>query len=267
MIARLHSLLFVPAKDKMLAKIPESSADAHIIDLEDSIPFEGKAEALESAIRFLCEQDASNCFVRVDRLLMREQLVRLKDCKHRGVMVPKVEDGRFLDEYGDYLEGHETIALVETPLGLAKIEDIASDSRISALAFGAEDYTAATNMQNSEDLLLYHKSRIVMFGKAYGKCVYDTPSFCIQDVAQADAEAERAAMLGFDGKMVIHPKLIPGVQKAFAACDIERLQKIVAQYERQNEAVVFMDGKVYEKMHIARFKRILNENNDLIKRR
>ena len=43
----MRSLLFIPAKEKMLNKIAELSADAYIIDLEDSIPEEDKEKALE----------------------------------------------------------------------------------------------------------------------------------------------------------------------------------------------------------------------------
>ena len=259
MMGIMHSLLFVPAREKMLAKIPASSADAHIIDLEDAISQEEKESALDATIHFLENHDAGNCFIRIDRLLMQEQLLRLKRYRFRGVMIPKVEDCGFLDEYAGSLANREVIALIETPRGLAEIDSIASHPGIKALAFGAEDYTAATNMQNSEEMLLFLKSRLVMFGKAYGKKVYDTPSFCIQDIVRADAEAEHSAQLGFDGKMAIHPKLIPGIQKAFAAHDIENIRKIVNQYENQNEALLVINGKVYEKMHIARFKRILKE--------
>ena len=258
----IHSLLFIPGREKMLEKIPVSSVDAHIIDLEDSISQDEKESALDATIHFLENHVTKNCFVRIDRLLMREQLLRLKKCHFRGVMVPKVEDCGFLDGCADSFVNREVIALVETPMGLSKIESIASHPGIMALAFGAEDYTAATNMQNSEEMLQFLKSRLVMFGKAYGKKVYDTPSFCIQDVVRADAEAEYSAQLGFDGKMAIHPKLIPGIRKAFAAHDIENIRKIVNQYESQNEAILVIDGKVYEKMHIARFKRILREQNN-----
>ncbi len=256
---KIHSLLFVPGREKMLEKILASSADAHIIDLEDSISQDEKESALDATIHFLENHVTENCFIRIDRLLMREQLLRLKKCQFRGIMVPKVEDCVFLDECAGSFVNRAVIALVETPIGLSKIDSIASNPKIMALAFGAEDYTAATNMQKSEASLLFLKSRLVMFAKAHGKKVYDTPSFCIQDVARADAEAEHSAQLGFDGKMAIHPKLIPGIHKAFAANDIENIRKIVNQYENQNEAIVVIDGKVYEKMYIARFKRILKE--------
>ena len=48
-----HSLLFVPAKDRMLAKIESFDADAYIIDLEDSIEDYDKEEALERLVNWL----------------------------------------------------------------------------------------------------------------------------------------------------------------------------------------------------------------------
>ena len=49
----IHSLLFVPGREKMLEKILTSSADAHIIDLEDSISQDEKEYALDATIHFL----------------------------------------------------------------------------------------------------------------------------------------------------------------------------------------------------------------------
>lgn len=48
----IHSLLFVPAKEKMLKKIELLGADAYIVDLEDSIEVDNKAHALELVDNF-----------------------------------------------------------------------------------------------------------------------------------------------------------------------------------------------------------------------
>ena len=257
----IRSLLFVPARGKMLEKIATSDADAWIIDLEDSVAQNEKTDALYTAVKFLhISPYAENCFVRIDRRYMDEQIIALKETSVRGFMIPKVENCDFISEYRDILDKREIIALVETPLGVVGIESIAKDAGVTALAFGAEDYTAAVNMQNVEENLISLKSRLVMYAKAYGKFVYDTPSFSINDIAKADAEAEHSASLGFDGKMAIHPRLIPGVNRAFKMHDIERMRQIVSSYEKQGGAVLVLDGKVYEKMHIDRFKRIIREN-------
>lgn len=63
----IKSLLFVPAKDKMLAKIPSMNANAYIIDLEDSIPEEEKEEALMRVVNYLDGQSSvSNIIVRIN---------------------------------------------------------------------------------------------------------------------------------------------------------------------------------------------------------
>ena len=55
----IHSLLFVPARENMLAKIASSEADAWIIDLEDSILKNEKAAALATAMPLLLHQGRS----------------------------------------------------------------------------------------------------------------------------------------------------------------------------------------------------------------
>lgn len=261
---KIHSLLFVPAKAKMLDKIAISTADAWIIDLEDSIAHDEKDVALSAAVNFLrVSHRAEDCFVRIDREFMAEEVNALQGLKLRGFMVPKVEDCDFIDGFKGAFEGRENIALIETPRGLVEINSIANNKHIAALAFGAEDYTAAVNMQNTDGNLTALKSRIIMYAKAYGKDAYDTPSFGINDVVKADAEAQRSADLGFDGKMAIHPKLISGINRAFKMHDIERMRQIVFSYEKRGEAVLVLDGNVYEKMHIDRFRRIIRESQGL----
>ena len=261
MSGNIQSILFVPAKAKTLAKIASSEADAYIIDLEDSIADGEKDNALSLAVDYLKACEGQTCFVRVDRRYMEAQMAALRPLAFRGFMIPKTESCDFIDLYADHFARREIMALIETPLGMAKIDSIARHEKIAALAFGAEDYTAAANMQNTEENLLPLKSRIVMFAKAYGKCVYDTPSFNITNVACANAEALHSASLGFDGKLAIHPGLILGIKSAFGLHDMASVQRIVSAYESQGEPVMLFEGKVYEKMHIDRLKRILKENN------
>src|SRR5919108_334754 len=65
----MSSLLFVPADDaKKLDKAMASGADALIVDLEDSIPTQGKADARRSAAAFIA--DAAKAVHR-PRLLVR----------------------------------------------------------------------------------------------------------------------------------------------------------------------------------------------------
>ena len=256
-----NSLLFVPARQRLLEKIPLLSADAFIIDLEDSIPVSEKQSALMSAIDFLMTHNCANCYVRIDRVLMGEQMERLQRVNFSGYMIPKIESVDVLIPNVEHFKGREVVALIETPRGLANVKEIAECPFVTSLAFGAEDYTAFCGMTNRIDNLLYHKSRIVMYAKANGKQVYDTPCFNLDDVCVAEAETKLAVEMGFDGKLAIHPKMIPMIARAFGDYDFAYLKSVIEQYEAQGAAVLKLGETVFEKMHIDHFKRILRENN------
>ena len=50
------------------------------------------------------------------------------------------------------------------------------------------------------------------------------------------------------------------IYNAFGCSDLGKLREIVEQYESSGKAVLVVDGRVYEKMHIKRIKKILAEN-------
>ena len=152
------SLLFVPAKDKMIAKIPQINADAFIIDLEDSIPEEEKEEALSRTVNFIgSSTSASNIIVRINANHAGKELTKLSEYSEIGFMLPKYEKCNPYDDYKDVLQEHFTIALIETPSALADLRDITKVGYLNALAFGAEDYTAKVNMENNVDYLIFQK--------------------------------------------------------------------------------------------------------------
>ncbi len=262
---RFRSLLFVPAKEKTLSKIGQANADAYIIDLEDSIEEPNKQAALEQAqnwLRQACLQDHV-IFVRLNKGRYKEEVRQLGSFGNIGFMLPKFEDCREYREAEDIWKEHRVIALIETPLGIVNIDRIAGCDWVDMLAFGAEDYTAYVNMANKSEYLRYQKSVLVTFAKAYGKQVFDTPSFELADTVKLREETEETVSLGFDGKLAIHPRQTAVINEAFSAADIPYMESIVKAYEEQGEAVLVYDGKPYEKMHIARFKRIIKENGGI----
>lgn len=257
----VKSLLFVPAKDKMLAKIPQMNADAFIIDLEDSIPEEEKEEALDRTISFIHGlSSASNIIVRINSNHVARELSKLSIFNEIGFMLPKFEISNPYDEAKELFQEHFTIALIETPSALVDLCEISKSEYLNALAFGAEDYTAKVNMENNVDYLFFQKSMLVTYAKARDLKVYDTPSFKLDNEAEFELEVKNAVSLGFDGKMAISPKHIQFINESFGSSDIEYMKSVVARYEADENAVVVIDGKVYEKMHISRFKRIIREN-------
>lgn len=258
----IKSLLFVPAKDKMLAKIPSMNANVYIIDLEDSIPEEEKGEALARVSAFLDAQSSVlNIVVRINSNYAGRELSQLAKYTGIGFMLPKYEKENPYDQYEKILKDHFTIALIESPKAIVDLQEICTKSYLSALAFGAEDYTAKVNMENSVEYLFFQKSMLVTYAKAYDLKVYDTPSFKLNDEAEFEREVRNAMSLGFDGKMAISPKHVQFINETFSSNDLDYMKSVISKYEADGNTVVVIDGKVYEKMHINRFKKIIKENS------
>lgn len=256
----MKSILFVPCKPKMLSKISSSDADAFIIDLEDSINEQDKQQALNDACEYLALIPNKTIFVRIDGNHFEEELLKLREYSFAGYMIPKFEDPNAYEQYESLFTQKQIIALVETPLGIVNLKKISSSSFVDVIAFGAEDFTSAIGMKNCAETLNYARSVIVTFGKAFGKKVIDTPSFIIDDSVALENEIQNAVDMGFDGKLAIHPKQVPIINELFQQFDLNRMQEIVALYEEAGQAVLKIEGKIYEKMHIAHFKRVLREH-------
>lgn len=67
--------------------------------------------------------------------------------------------------------------------------------------------------------------------------------------------------------MLITPRHLDYINRVFSDCDVESIKRIIETYEEQGKAVLVIDGKVYEKMHIAHLKKILKEKGGMIKRK
>ena len=257
----LRSLLFVPAKVKTMSKIPALTADCFIIDLEDSINEEEKAEALKLLCSFLTEHpEGTNFFVRLNKSRFEKEAIALNGF-NIGFMLPKFETPEEYSCVDEIWSKHKLIALVETPMGVINIQQIAQCSWVDAIAFGAEDYTACVNMLNDDAMLLPVKSSLVTYAKAYNKKIYDTPSFKLSDEAEFKNEVRNTMNLGFDGKMAISPKHIQYINDTFNSSNLNYMKTVIARYEADGNAVVVIDDKVYEKMHINRLKKIVKENS------
>ena len=256
----MKSLLFVPGEPKMMRKISEIHGDAFILDLEDSVNEADKQQALTDVCDFLASGPDKKIYIRVAENHLEEEFRQLSAYRFQGYMIPKFEKPEDYTEYQKYFADREVIALVETPLGIVNLREIASCPFVTMIAFGAEDYTSAIGMKNCAETLQYARGAIVTFGKAFHKAVYDTPSFVIDDTAALEQEIQTAVDMGFDGKLSIHPAQVERINSQFQYYDLDSMRRIVAEYEKKGAAVLRVDDKVYEKMHIAHFKRILKEH-------
>lgn len=254
----IRSLMFVPAEEKKLKNVGMCNADAYIIDIEDSVAEEEKDAALKRTVSFLKDQRKENIFIRINKQRCKEEIKALESFEI-GFMLPKIESETDYVDVEGLLREHKVIALIETPHALLNANSIASLSWVTALAFGAEDFSVATNMLNTGENLFVAKCLIVFAAKAYKKKVYDTPCFHIKSEETLQDEVRQAINLGFDGKLAIHPNQVDLINNSFMTHDPYYMRYVINTYESSGKAVCEIDGRVYERFHIDRLKRIMAE--------
>lgn len=259
---RNRSLLFVPGKKDKLINIGqfEDGPDAYIIDLEDSIKENAKDDALNDIVEYMeqCKEKAA-IYVRINKERWEKEVGVLSHCNIKGIMLPKTEAGDEVRKIAELYAQLEIIALVETPLGVVKAEEICAEDTVSAVAFGGEDYMSCLGVGYSLEAVLFAKSKLVTCAKAYGKEVYDTIYAKVRDLEGMKEEAALSKRLGFSGKMTIHPLQVSIVNSIFEDNDIARYKYLVSEFEKTSNGVLEIDGRVYERPHIDLFREKIKE--------
>ena len=284
----MRSLLFVPADSaRKLDKAMSSGADALIIDLEDSIAFDSKAHARDSAAAFLKDAMANTqrpyLMVRVNGLqtgLTDADFDAIAPAKPDAIMLPKAEGGAAIvhadaklavrEAQTDLPEGHIKILPIatETAAALFMVGTFAGASaRLIGMTWGAEDLSAELGARANRDeqgrfLDPYRLARSLCLAGAAAAAVpaIDTVFVDFRNDAGFRHECEDACRDGFVGKMAIHPAQVPIINEVFtpSADAIAHAQSVIAAFAAAPGAgVVGIGGVMYDRPHLTRAKQLL----------
>lgn len=276
-IAPRRSVLYVPAdKPRAIAKARTLPVDAVILDLEDGVAPEKKAEAREALRAALAEPFACDVAVRVNTLSSEwatEDILAAIAARADAILVPKVEGPGTLQIVADALaqtdapEAIEIWAMIETPkalLHLSAIAGLATSVPLTTFVIGINDLAVASRVAIVDGRASYVPwfMQIVAAARAYEIDVIDGPCNDFGGVAKLEAECLQARLLGMDGKSLIHPDQVPTANRVFAPTDAEcaDARTIVAAFarpENQNKAVIGLDGRMVERLHLAEAERVL----------
>ena len=247
--------LFVPAtRRERFAKAAASGADAVIIDLEDAV---GKAEKL--AARDALRSAKGSFMVRINGSTTPWFADDVAACKAQSValiMLPKVEKVEEIDHLYMLSNNIPIIALIESVVGLANARAIAA-SGVARLAFGSLDFAADLGCAHEPDALLFARSELVMASRLAGIAApLDGVTVAIDDATLLRQDSQRAASLGFGGKLCIHPKQIETVLAAFrpSVDEIAWAQKIMLV---DDDGVANVEGTMVDAPVRLRAQRIL----------
>ena len=273
--------LAVPASDeKMMANAAESDADEVFLDLEDSVAPNAKAEAREPLVQAANEHDWSDKLLSyringVDTRWWYDDVIEV--IAEAGeyiddIIVPKVPNASELQTVDDLVTQVEVnndlevggIGLepqIEDGEGMHNVHEIAhSTDRLSCLIFGPGDYAAAMGTPGLDigqfpdypGHYWHHAlSECNAAAKSAGVPCTDGPYADIDDSDGFRTSAERANMLGCDGKWAIHPSQIEIANEVFAPDPevAERAKRIVDAYAEamaEGKGAVSVDGQMVD---------------------
>lgn len=267
-----RSCLSVPASSpRKLAKARDLAADEVVIDLEDSVAADAKDAARDAAARALAGWSGPGVSVRVNpprTPWCHQELAALAALitQPAAVVVPKVQsagDLAFLDRLLDGLEAASgraqplrLQALLETPTGLARAEEIAGASpRLEALILGYGDLAATLHRSTAGAALLDGwlpaQHTVLVAARRHGLQAIDGPYLGTSVDESFRASVQRARDLGFDGKWAIHPTQLPTLNELFSPSDEElaHAQAVIdalAGAERDGAGAVALGGEMLD---------------------
>ncbi len=284
---RLHrSELAVPGSNPgMFEKAAASAADVIFLDLEDAVAPDDKARARTNIVQGLNEIDwgTKTMMVRINGLdthyMYRDVIDVVEACPRLDMLlIPKVgvpADVYAIDMLVTQIEaamgrtkriGFEV--LIETALGMANVEAIAQSSRrLEAMSFGVADYAASTRARTTviggvrdaegrretfwTDPWHAAQTRMMVACRAYGLRPVDGPFGDFGDPEGYKAAANRAAVLGYEGKWAIHPSQIALANEVFTPSEAEvtkarRIMEAMEQAAREGKGAVSLDGRLID---------------------
>src|ERR1051326_461577 len=263
-----RSCLSVPGSSaRMQAKAASLEADQVLFDLEDATaPSEkvGARAVIVESLRAL--EFGERCVsVRVngtDTPWCYRDIVEVVEAvgdRIDSLILPKAEsaaDVHFVDRLVGQIElargwpaGRIGIeVLIESSRGLQAVDAIAAASpRLHALIFGPGDLSASLGLGQltigipdsgyDGDIWHYALVRLLVAARVNGLLAIDGPYAAFADLDGLERSSRRTALLGFDGKWVIHPTQIATVNRVYSPdpATFARAEGILEAYRQATE--------------------------------
>ena len=288
----MRSLLFIPGDSpRKLEKGIGSGADALLLDLEDSISPERKAEARAITAAFLKEartaKERPRLYVRINGIatgMTDDDLDAVVAGRPDGIMFPKAEGGAAVTHCDAKIAARE--AVHGLPDGSLDIIAIATETaqalflagtykdssrRLKGLTWGAEDLSVELGAEANRDrdghfLDPYRLARSLCLAGAAAAQVQaiDTVYIDFRNEAGFRRECEEARRDGFTGKMLIHPAQVAICNEVFTPTSeaVERARAVVAAFAADPGAgTVGIGGVMYDRPHLERARQLLARTN------
>jgi citrate lyase subunit beta/citryl-CoA lyase len=271
-----RSALYVPGdKARAIEKARDLPADVIIFDLEDAV-----APASKEVARRQAAAAGSDAYGRRERVIRINALASqwghddAKAVAQSGadaILLPKVEGAAAVREAEAALTAAgapDRLAIwcmIETPRGVLRAEEIADASpRMACLVMGTTDLAKDLHAGHAADRvpLLPALGHVLLAARAAGLACLDGVQLDLEDEAGFERVCQQGALMGFDGKTLIHPKTIDMANRIYAPtlADLDQARKVMAAYtaaEAEGKGVTVLDGKLVEQPHVTAAQRLI----------
>lgn len=277
-----RSMLFTPGNRlDLVAKALRSGTDAVIVDLEDAVPVDSKAQAREH----LTELPASGVpvFVRVnggDTEFLWPDVVAAGRAGVAGVVLPKADDPDLLRRIDGALTALEVdagrepgattlVPLIESSLGVTRAGELLTSSpRIRSVLFGSGEQGDLVVDLGCEWTpegtgLLTARSLVLLAARAAG--IEQPMDAVFMDFRNLDAlrvECELARRVGYVGKVAIHPAQVPVIHEVFTPSpgEVDYERRLLETFEaavHDGSASINVDGRMVDYAVARRARSVL----------
>lgn len=273
-----RSVLYMPGSNaRALDKAASLPVDALILDLEDAVAPDAKAEArqqVSDAVR--SGYGRREVAIRVNGLdsrWYRDDLATIAEASPDAVLIPKVnsaeEVARVEQDLADagVADTVSMWAMLETPQAVLSAESIcAASDRLDVLVMGTNDLITELQISHvaGRQPLITSLSWCVLAARRSGKAIIDGVYNDLDDREGFIAECQQGLELGFDGKTLIHPRQLNDANRIFAPTDeqLDAAHRIVEAFRHAQQAgqgVATVDGKMVEELHVRQAQRLISQ--------
>jgi len=264
--------LFVPGdRPERFDKAAAAGPDVMILDLEDAVHPDAKPAAREAIAAWLGSRGPGQAaYVRINDSAspaFPADMAWLRALPQgtalAGLMVPKAEAPTALADIAGALRRVNPqgalVAIIETALGLHRVDDVAGAAGVARLAFGSLDYAVDLGCAHVREALAHARARIVLASRVAGLAQpVDGVTTALKDEAVLADDVAHARALGFAAKLCIHPAQLQAVRAGFlpAPEQVDWARRVMAATAAGSHAVQ-VDGKMVDRPVIEQARRLL----------
>ena len=263
-----RTALYMPASNpRAIEKARSLACDVVILDLEDAVLPDAKADARAAAVAAVKAGGfgGREVVIRVNALSTpwgEDDLAAAAAAGPDAVLAPKILGPSDIADYDRALAGAPAStclwAMIETPQAIFALDAIAgTPSRLRALCMGTNDLAKEMGARQTpgREPFWAAMSLTVTAARAHGLSVLDGVHNEIDDLVALEAVCRQGVEFGFDGKSLIHPSHLAICNAAFSPTEAEVAfaRAVIAAFdapENVGKGALRVDGRLTELLHL-----------------